>query len=230
MKYAVYQVLMYLAFIVYQTLREKCPHTEFFWSVFSCIRTEYRDLYRKSPHLVRIQENTDQKKLLIWTLFTQWKLDPVVPGFSTIYSHSLWWYLVFEWNMCRFVKGFWSAFSCIQSEYRKIRTRNNYVFGHFSRSVRMDVRFFVRLWFEMAYLLMTSIWRSPIFHWHCANVSGSSYLQRLDYGTHKLSSMASNLKWFWKSETDWNWCPTFLFLKPLKGSRSVNATGENTFT
>ena len=32
----------------------------FFWSVFSCIRT------------VRIKENTDQKKLRIWTLFTQW--------------------------------------------------------------------------------------------------------------------------------------------------------------
>ena len=29
---------------------------------------------------------------------------------------------------------FWSVFSCIQSEYRKTRTRNNSVFGHFSRS------------------------------------------------------------------------------------------------
>ena len=28
---------------------------------------------------------------------------------------------------------FWSVFSCIQSEYRKIRTTNNSVFGHFSR-------------------------------------------------------------------------------------------------
>ena len=29
---------------------------------------------------------------------------------------------------------FWSLFSCIQSEYRNRRTRNNSVFGHFSRS------------------------------------------------------------------------------------------------
>ena len=43
----------------------------FFWSVFSCIRTENGDLWNKSPDSVRIQENTDQKKLLIWTLFTQ---------------------------------------------------------------------------------------------------------------------------------------------------------------
>ena len=28
----------------------------------------------------------------------------------------------------------WSVFSCIQPEYRKIRSRNNSVFGHFSRS------------------------------------------------------------------------------------------------
>ena len=31
----------------------------YFWSVFSCIRTEYRDLLGKSPCLVRLQENTD---------------------------------------------------------------------------------------------------------------------------------------------------------------------------
>ena len=45
----------------------------FFWSVFFCIRTEYGYLLRKSPYSVRIQENMDQKKLRIWTLFTQCK-------------------------------------------------------------------------------------------------------------------------------------------------------------
>ena len=43
----------------------------FFWSVFSCIQTEYEDLLRKSPYSVRIQGNIDQKKLRILTLFTQ---------------------------------------------------------------------------------------------------------------------------------------------------------------
>ena len=52
-------------------LREKIPNKEFFWSVFLCIGTEYGDLPCKSPYSVRIQENTDQKKLRIWTLFTQ---------------------------------------------------------------------------------------------------------------------------------------------------------------
>ena len=40
----------------------------FFWSVFSRIRTKYRSI---SPYSVRMRGNTDQKKLRIWTLFTQ---------------------------------------------------------------------------------------------------------------------------------------------------------------
>ena len=48
-----------------------------FWSVFSCIRTEWGDLRSKSPYYVRIQENADQKKLCIWTLFTLWLLQTI---------------------------------------------------------------------------------------------------------------------------------------------------------
>ena len=33
---------------------------------------------------------------------------------------------------------FWSVFSCTQSEYRKIWTRNNSVFGHFSPSDKLS--------------------------------------------------------------------------------------------
>ena len=46
----------------------------FFFSTFSRILTEYGDLLRKSLYWVRLRENTDQKKLCIWTLFTQCKL------------------------------------------------------------------------------------------------------------------------------------------------------------
>ena len=62
------------------SLREKCPNTEFFWSVFPCIRTKYGDLQSKSPYSVRILT-------------------------------------------------------------RKIRTRKNSVFGHFSRSAILKVGF-----------------------------------------------------------------------------------------
>ena len=36
----------------------------FFWSVFSCVQTEYGDLLRNSPCSVRTYENTDQKNSL----------------------------------------------------------------------------------------------------------------------------------------------------------------------
>ena len=42
-------------------LRKKSPYSEFFWSVFSCIRTEYGEIRSIFPYSVRMQENTDQK-------------------------------------------------------------------------------------------------------------------------------------------------------------------------
>ena len=43
------------------TLRKKCPGLEFFWSVFSFVWTEYRDLFGKFPYLLLMRENADQK-------------------------------------------------------------------------------------------------------------------------------------------------------------------------
>ena len=43
------------------TLRKKCPYLEFFWPVFSHIRTEYGYLLWKCPYPTEMQENTDQK-------------------------------------------------------------------------------------------------------------------------------------------------------------------------
>ena len=36
-----------------------------FWSIFSCIQTEYGDLLRIYPYSVQVQENTDQENLRI---------------------------------------------------------------------------------------------------------------------------------------------------------------------
>ena len=43
----------------------------FFWSVLYCIPAIQIDLWCKFPFSVRIQENTDHKKLCIWALFMQ---------------------------------------------------------------------------------------------------------------------------------------------------------------
>ena len=42
-------------------LGEKYPYFEFFWSVFSLIRTDYGDLQIKSPYSVQMREKIDQK-------------------------------------------------------------------------------------------------------------------------------------------------------------------------
>ena len=50
---------------------------------------------------------------------------------------------------------FWSVFSRIRTEYGKIRTRKNSVFGHFSRSATdrnvssiLDSSYFMRFWIK----------------------------------------------------------------------------------
>ena len=47
------------AITLYVALRKKCLYSEFFWSVFYYIPTEYRDLQSKSPYSVHMRENTD---------------------------------------------------------------------------------------------------------------------------------------------------------------------------
>ena len=61
----------------------------YFWSIFSCIRTEYGDLRNKSPYSVRMQQNMDQKQLRIWTAFTQCLIFAFVSNGSNISVNSL---------------------------------------------------------------------------------------------------------------------------------------------
>ena len=48
-----------------------------FW-VFSRIRTEYGELLCISPYSVRMRKNTDQKKLCIWAILTQWLIFKIL--------------------------------------------------------------------------------------------------------------------------------------------------------
>ena len=45
----------------WQALRDVCPYSEFYWSVFSRIWTEYEEILRISPYSVRMRENMEQK-------------------------------------------------------------------------------------------------------------------------------------------------------------------------
>ena len=95
------------------------------------------------PFTVQMRENTDQKNLRIWTLFTQCEFRYfdlcyqlrnlwVMMNVSTYRRIDCYYHCV---KSAQIRSYFWSVFSSIQSEYRKLRTRNNSVFGHFSRSV-----------------------------------------------------------------------------------------------
>ena len=55
-KYKIYE-----AITQWIALREQCSYSEFLWSVFSRIWTEYGAILRISPYSVRMRENTDQK-------------------------------------------------------------------------------------------------------------------------------------------------------------------------
>ena len=43
------------------SLRDKYPYFEFFWSIFSRIWTEYKEMLRISPYSVQVQENWNKQ-------------------------------------------------------------------------------------------------------------------------------------------------------------------------
>ena len=47
-------------------LREKCRYSEFFWSAFSCILTEYGEMRTISKYSVQMRKNVDQKNSEYW--------------------------------------------------------------------------------------------------------------------------------------------------------------------
>ena len=58
----------------------------YFWSVSSRIQTEYGQIRSISPYSVQMWENTDQKKLRIWTLSTQWFSEEIHIGIFHLYA------------------------------------------------------------------------------------------------------------------------------------------------
>ena len=56
-----YLTCLLLPLNISESLREKRPYSEFFWPVFSRIRTGYEDLLSKSPYSIQVWEITDQK-------------------------------------------------------------------------------------------------------------------------------------------------------------------------
>ena len=70
----------------WQALRKICKNTGFLWPVFAILRI--------SSYSVRMRENTDQKKLRIWTHFTQWIFDSILLRVNTGQGKLVFWYIL----------------------------------------------------------------------------------------------------------------------------------------
>ena len=71
----VFAYYFHMLYQSYSFLEQHCVKSvqirSFFWYIISRIRTEYGEIRSISPYLARMRENTDQKKLRIWTFFAQ---------------------------------------------------------------------------------------------------------------------------------------------------------------
>ena len=88
-----------------RSLREKCPYSEFFWSVLSCIRTEYRE----SPNAGKYRP----EKLRMQTLFTQ--------------CYILVNYVIFGGGIYHFISLIVIAIAFNNSEFIKSFTDNSHI-------------------------------------------------------------------------------------------------------
>ena len=102
------------------SLREKCPKTEFF-------------LVRIFLYLDWIQENTDQKKLRIWTFFTQCIHYSSSTYLINMSIFLLWFCLTFLFccylhcvKSVQIQSYFWSVFSCIRTKYGELLRKSSY--------------------------------------------------------------------------------------------------------
>ena len=89
----------------------------FFWSVFSCIRT---------PYSVETRENTAQKKLHIWTLFTQYLIVIIRNSFQPLTTFVK----TFRHKRSKeFLIPFWAGptFEHFDATFTKIGSQSEYV-------------------------------------------------------------------------------------------------------
>ena len=123
-----------ISLILKLTLREKCPNTEFF-------------LVRIFPHSDWIRENMDQKKLRIWTLFTQCNIKN---------TESWSWHCVKSVHIPRFYGPYFPAFG-LNTDHK------NYEYEHFLHAVWKTViisslQEILRLKSEHKWALLLNIW------------------------------------------------------------------------
>ena len=70
-------------------LCKKFPYSEFSWSIFSCIWTEYREILCISPYSVQMLENMNQKNFEYGKVLRRAAVMCLQPGISSGEIHTL---------------------------------------------------------------------------------------------------------------------------------------------
>ena len=124
-------VFAYYFHMLYQSnsfLEQHCVKSvqirSFFRYIISRIRTEYGEIRSISPYLVRMRENTDQKKLRIWTFFAQCNFSFFYSDVS-IYQLEFSFFLTLESSVIFYLTSKFLAVSCpftdaVNGDYREL--------------------------------------------------------------------------------------------------------------
>ena len=90
---------------------------------------------------------------------------------------------------------FWAIFSCMRTEYRKIRTTKNSIFGHFSRSVRSNPAF--HFWYSAKLSELINFFSIVcILPWNHSMYPPWNYQKtksRIDIGRRSLNTFLDNV-------------------------------------
>ena len=133
------------------TARKLSKYGVFFWFVLSCIWTEYGDLWSKSWYSVRLQENTYQEKLRIWTLFTQcffWSVIRWVTVSIVI--------VTFRKRPC-FIYNFFKMVNCVVHGFAKVVSIDG-VYHFRQNRLWCQVLLHIQAFFSCCNLLYIIVW------------------------------------------------------------------------
>ena len=100
------------------------------WYLVLLKNVPFQEIFETSDPIVVLQKKNNQKPLSNFTFKKSRNMSRK--------SYNLWSHDCVKSVQIR--SYFWSVFSCIRTEYRKIWTRNNSVFEHFSRNALLDAK------------------------------------------------------------------------------------------
>ena len=73
---------------IFQPLRKRCSYLELFWSAFSRIQNEYREILRIFPYALRMQKNTGHNNSKYRQFYLSERVFSKEQNFKNIFSRN----------------------------------------------------------------------------------------------------------------------------------------------